>query len=630
MRRHALLFFACLSACAMTASMPAIAAETPPPTAAQPLQTLRTLVDAQTLRAANADPELRTMLGLSGDGIDLSGQLTDVSLPRREALRAMLRGNLAELDAFAADRTFAGQERWTLALMRWFYRTQIDLMAPAWAPAWLPAGATTYAVDQLFSIPVVLPQFMEVQHAVRDEAGAQAYVSRLHAVGPKIDQVRANFDMQARQGVLPPQVALEGLAGQIRALLAQPPARNRFVVALRGKLKATDLPAERQAELQAQAVTAVEEDANPAYARLLARLEAVSATEPGSKGVWALPGGDAYYDAALRWNTSTDLDAGEIHRIGLAEVARIQAEMDRLLRAQGRAEGTVGERMAALVDDPRFHYADSEAGRAELVGDIQAALDRLEPHVPKYFGRSPAASLEVRLVADDAQATAPGAYYLPPAVDGSRPGLFYINPGNPKANTRWSVPTLTYHEGSPGHHFQIAIGQTLTDLPLLQRGLNPSAFTEGWALYAEQLAAEMGLYRNDPWGDIGRLRAELFRSVRLVVDTGLHRMRWTPQQAIDYMRAQTGMEPEEVRSEVHRYLVQPGQASSYKIGHLKFVELRERARARLGERFDIRAFHDLVLSNGAIPLAVLEAAVDDWIDAQSAGQAAAEVRPASR
>jgi uncharacterized protein (DUF885 family) len=622
MSRRTVLFLACLSACGLATSLPVRAGqEQPTAVQAKVPQALGALVDAQTLRAVGGDPELRTLLAITGDGIDLSGELTDVSLPRREVLRATLRDNLAELDAYAASNAVEGQDRWTLGLMRWFYRTQVDMMAPKWAPAWLPAGATIYAVDQLFSIPVALPQFMEAQHAVRDEASAQAYISRLHAAGTKLNQVRANFDLQAGLGVLPPQVALEGAAAQIRALIAPPAAQSRFVVALKRKLEATTLSAEKREKLLSQAVAAVETDTNPGYARLLARLDEAIATAPGDRGLWALPGGDAYYDAALRWNTSTDLDAEEIHRLGVSEVARIQREMDELLRAQGMGDGSVGERMAALVDDPRFLYEDSAAGRAELVADIHKTLAGLEPHVPKYFGRLPRAPLEVRMVDEAAQATAPGAYYLPPAMDGSRPGLFYINPGNPKANTRWSLPTLTHHEGSPGHHFQISIGQSLNELPLLRRSLNPSAFTEGWALYAEQLVAEMGLYRDDPWGDIGRLRAELFRSVRLVVDTGLHRKRWTPEQAIAYMHAQTGMEPNEVRSEVYRYLVQPGQACSYKIGHLKFVELRERARTRLGERFDIRAFHNLVLGNGAMPLAVLEAAVDDWIATVDGGPA---------
>jgi len=609
MHARSLLFLGYLAAAGL--ALPSAAA---PLAATEPAPaSLGALLDAQTQQVVVRDPELRTILGISGDGIDLSGQLSDVSVPRREVLRKLVHDNLAAIERHAQQTPPTGQDRWNLGLATWFYRTQSDLMAPDWAPAWLPAGATTYAVDQLFSIPVTLPQFMENQHAVRDEATALAYISRLHAIGGKLDQVRANFDMQASKGVLPPQVALEGAAAQIRSLLAPAPADSRLVVALRGKLDKTQLPQARRDELVAQAIAAVQADTNPGYARLLARLDQAIATHPGNHGVWALPGGDAYYDAALRWNTSTNLDAGQIHQLGLSEVARIQSEMDAKLRAQGMDKGTVGERMAALTKDPRFQYADSDAGRAELLADIQRALQKLAPQVPKYFDHVPPQPLEVRTVPVASQATAPGAYYLPPAMDGSRGGLYFINLGNLEANTRWSLPTLTYHEGSPGHHFQISIGQTLKDLPLLRRSLNPSAFTEGWALYAEQLAAEMGLYQDDPWGDIGRLRAELFRSVRLVVDTGLHRKRWTPEQAIDYMHAQTGMSVAEVRTEVYRYLVQPGQACSYKVGHLKMVELRERARKQLGDRFDIRAFHDLVLDNGAMPLAVVEAAVDDWI-----------------
>ncbi|MDR0184190.1 DUF885 domain-containing protein [Lysobacter arvi] len=591
----------------LAASAPAVAFDTS--------DTVGALIDRQTMEEVRQNPELRTLLGVSGDGIDLSGQLTDVGLPRRAELRARMQRNLDEVMRFDPAR-LTGQDRWNYGLVVWFYQTQIDLLKPDWAPAWMPAGASTYAVDQLFSIPVSLPGFLENQHPVRDEAGAVSYVSRLHAVAKKIDQVRENFDLQAKQGVLPPQTAMEGAASQIRTLIAPAPAKSPLVASLERKLEALELPAQRRQALIAQAVDAVRVDANPAYARLLARLDEEIAKKPGDRGVWALPDGQAFYDASLRWNTSTDLDADRIHALGISEVARIEREMDARLRAQGRSEGSVGERMSALVEDPRFQYADTEAGHAELIADIRRNLAALAPHVPTYFGRTPPQPLDVRAVPKEAEANAPGAYYIQPAMDGSRPGIFFVNFGNLKANTRWSLPTLTYHEGSPGHHFQISIAQTLGDLPTLRRSLNPSAFTEGWALYAEQLASEMGLYRDDPWGDLGRLRAELFRSVRLVVDTGLHRKRWTPQQAIDYMRAHTGMPESEVRSEVFRYLVQPGQACSYKIGHLKIVELRERARAALADRFDIRAFHDLVLGNGAVPLAVLEASVDDWIATQ--------------
>jgi uncharacterized protein (DUF885 family) len=587
-----------------------------PAAAEQNPESIGALVDAQMLAAVRQDPELRTLLGLKGDGIDLSGRLTDVSPQRRAVLRTQMRRNLDELERFDSAR-LTGQDRWTYGLARWFYQRQIELMEPNWAPAWLPAGASTYAVDQLFSIPVSLPQFLENQHAIRNEDDARSYVMRLQGVARKIDQVRENFDLQKAHGALPPQVAMEGAASQIRALIAHEPANSPLVLSFKAKLDALpDMSADRREALVAQSADAVREYANPAYARLLKRLEEEIALAPGDRGVWALPGGDAFYDAALRWNTSTDLDADRIHAIGLSEVARIETEMDARLSALGIPDGPVGERMSTLLTEARFQYADSDAGRAELIADIRRNLAALAPHIPTYFGRTPPQPLDVRPVPKDAEANAPGAYYLQPAMDGSRPGVFFINLGNLKANTRWSLPTLTYHEGSPGHHFQIATAQTLTDLPMLRRSLNPSAFTEGWALYAEQLAAEMGLYRDDPWGDVGRLRAELFRSVRLVVDTGLHRKRWTPEQAIDYMRARTGMPEAEVRSEVYRYLVQPGQACSYKIGHLKFVELRERARDELGERFDIRAFHDLVLGNGAVPLRVLEASVEDWIDEQ--------------
>lgn len=609
--RHAVLALALLTAIGTLVPRDTNAQQAP---ASVPAASLGALLDEQTMRSVRHDPEWRTLLGISGDGIDLSGQLTDVSPSRRDELRAAMQRNLDELRQWSATHALQGQDRWSHGLGVWFYQRQIDLMQPDWAGAWLPVGASVYAVDQLFSVPVSLPQFMDNQHPVRDEAGARSYIARLHAIGTKLDQIRANFDLQARHGVLPPQVAMEGAAEQFRSLLAPAPEASPFVLSLKRRIERIDAitPQRRQA-LIADAVAAVRSATNPGYQRLLARLDEEIARKPGSRGLWALPGGDAFYDASLRWNTSTDLDADEIHRIGVAEVARIEREMDALLRKQGMKEGTVGERMSALTKDARFQYADSDAGREELMDDIRARLAALQPHVPKYFGRQPPQALEVRAVPKESQANAPGAYYISPALDGSRPGVYFINLGNLEANTRWSLPTLTYHEGSPGHHFQISIGQTLTDLPMLRRSLNPSAFTEGWAMYAEQLASEMGLYEGDPCGELGRLRAELFRSVRLVVDTGLHRKRWTPEQAIDYMHDRTGMPVAEVRSEVVRYLVQPGQACSYKIGHLKFVELRERARKRLGKRFDIRAFHDLVLGNGAVPLAVLEASVDDWI-----------------
>ncbi|MGY0556633.1 DUF885 domain-containing protein [Lysobacter sp. A421] len=611
MRTH-LLSSALLAAVVLALHGPAPAQE-PVTTAAQaPAESFNAMIDRQTQETINTDPELRTMLGITGDGVgDLSDQLVDVSLPRRAELHDRLAQYRAEIKAVERD-TLVGQERFTHDMTIWFYDRQLELMSPDWAPAWLPLGSV-YAVDQLFSSAVQLPDFMDTHHVVVDETDARNYIARLGAIATKLDQIGQNLDMQAGQGMVPPAVALEGAAEQFRGLLEPEPEQSPFVLSLERKLDALpEMSPELRQTLLDDATRAVAERTNPGYRRLLGKLQAALATDPGNNGIWSVPGGDAYYNAALRWNTSTDLDADEIHRIGVAEVARIEREMDALLTSQGYADGTVAERIKTLADVPALNYEDSDAGRTELLADIDRILAAIEPQVPEYFSRVPTQALEVKRVPEHAEQSAPGGYYYPPALDGSRPGTFYINLADINANTRWNLPTLVYHEGSPGHHFQISLGQTIEGLPFLRRNLNPSAYTEGWALYAEQLVDEMGVYDDNPMGNLGRLQAEMFRAVRLVVDTGLHRKRWSMEQAMDYMAANTGMTPSEVRIEISRYLVQPGQATSYKIGHMKLVQIRERARKRLGEEFDIRAFHDVVLGNGALPLMVLEKVVEEW------------------
>ncbi|MFC4726917.1 DUF885 domain-containing protein [Coralloluteibacterium thermophilus] len=593
------------------AAAPALAATAEPD--------VHVVVDRQYTDVLGTLPQTVSLLGLPGAD-EAASRLDDVSPSRREVLRRVLHDNHRELLALDRDR-IVGQQRWTYDSAVWMYARQAELMQPDWAVAWLPL-AGVYAVDHLFGIPSTLPQFLAEQHAIRDVGTADAYVRRLRAVPVQLDQVGENVDLQKRHGVVPPRVALEGLAAQIRSLIAAEPADSLFVTSMARRLDAVaDIDAGTRARLLADAEQAVRDAVHPGYARLLDRVESLI-EDAANQGVWALPGGDAWYDAALRWNTSTDLDAEAIHALGLQEVARIEAAMDGILRGIGLEAGTVAERVQRLQRDPAHGYPDTPEGREAVIRDIRAALARLDPHLDAYFGIRPTQPLDVQPVPAYAEATAPGGYYYPPALDGSRPGVFYINLGSIEDHARWALPTLAYHEGAPGHHFQIAIGQSLEALPLIRRTLNPSAFTEGWALYAEQLVAEMGLYADDPLGDLGRLQAEMFRSVRLVVDTGLHRKRWSREQAMDYMRGKTGMNENDVRIEIDRYLVQPGQACSYKVGHLKMVELRERARTALGDRFDIRAFHDLVLGNGALPLAVVENAVDEWIAAQTAAPAA--------
>jgi uncharacterized protein (DUF885 family) len=294
-------------------------------------------------------------------------------------------------------------------------------------------------------------------------------------------------------------------------------------------------------------------------------------------------------------------------------VARITAQMDELLKSQGRTEGTVAERMNALGKDPQFLYANDDAGRQQALARYQQILDEVAARMPEYFRTIPPGKLQVVRVPVASEKGSSGAYYEPAAMDGSRPGRFFANLRDMGETPQWGMKTLSYHEGIPGHHFQIDMAHGLKDMPLIRQQPIYTAYVEGWALYAERLAAEIGMYKDDPLGDLGRLQAEMLRAARLVVDTGLHAKGWTRQQGIDYMVSTTGIAASDVTSEVERYMALPGQACAYKVGQLKILELREKARAALGPKFSLKDYHTVVLENGAVPLTELESIVDAWI-----------------
>jgi uncharacterized protein (DUF885 family) len=336
-------------------------------------------------------------------------------------------------------------------------------------------------------------------------------------------------------------------------------------------------------------------------------------SENVADGVGRLPDGAAYYQAMLRQSTTSDYTPEQIHLLGLAEVARIDAEMDTLLKSQGLETGTVAERMAALHKDPRFLLPNTDEGREQMLARYRELLDDLAARMPEHFRTIPSGPLKVERIPTSAEKGSAGAYYNPAAMDGSRPGTFYANLRDTSEMPTWGMKTLAVHEGIPGHHFQIATALGLKGLPLIRQQPIYEAYTEGWALYAERLAAEIGFYENDPFGDLGRLQAEMFRAVRLVVDTGLHAKGWTREQAIEYMVGTTGQGESEVTSEVERYMALPGQATAYKVGQLKILELRDRARTALGPKFNLKDFHTVVLESGAVPLTVLEQLVDQWI-----------------
>jgi uncharacterized protein (DUF885 family) len=309
-----------------------------------------------------------------------------------------------------------------------------------------------------------------------------------------------------------------------------------------------------------------------------------------------------------------------VHALGLAEVARIDAEMDTLLRAQGLTDGTVAERVRALHADPRFLLPNDAAGREQMLAKYREILDQANARMPGYFKTIPPGKLAVERVPESTEQGSSGAYYEPAAMDGSRPGTFFANLRDVHEMPTWGMKTLAYHEGIPGHHFQIATAQGLKGLPLIRQQPIYTAYVEGWALYSERLMVEIGMYENDPWGDLGRLQAEMYRAVRLVVDSGIHAKGWTREQAIAYMAGATGLAESEVVSEIERYMALPGQALAYKVGQLKILELREKARAALGPAFDLKEFHTVVLEDGAVPLTVLERLVDDWVARTKAGK----------
>lgn len=406
----------------------------------------------------------------------------------------------------------------------------------------------------------------------------------------------------------------------MRALIAGPPAQNLLSTNLDeklAKLSADELDEATRERLKAEARAAVQDAVYPAYRELIAYYEQLLPKTKGNFGAWALPDGAAFYAWAVKQHTTTGMTPDQVHELGLREVARIEGEMDAILRAEGLAEGTVGARVQQIGRRPDQLYPDTDAGRKQILADYQRIIDEIDAGLDPYFDVRPKIGVKVERVPEFREKTAPGAYYNTPAFDGSRPGIFYANLRNVAEIPKFGMRTLAFHEAIPGHHFQKTIQQELEGVPTFRKVLPFTAFAEGWALYTERLAWEIG-YQKNPLDNLGRLQAEMFRAVRLVVDTGLHHKRWTREQAIDYMGEKTGMPESDVVAEIERYLVMPGQALAYKVGMNRILELRERARAELGDGFDLRRFHNLVLTAGDMPLMLLERRVGDWIEKEKA------------
>ncbi|TQV72640.1 DUF885 domain-containing protein [Exilibacterium tricleocarpae] len=561
-------------------------------------------------------PLFATSLGVSADylGEKFSDRLGDFSVAAVAENKAANAEFLAALDKFDSSRL-----QGTAATTYDVLKTSLQMAAefkPYVHGAYNPLGIfSPYPVTQISGPHISLPRALQTQHPLTSEADAEDYLTRLGQIQQALADTAAVVRADADQGVLPPGFALEGAINTIAQMTAPAPATHPLVESFDQRLQQVDsVTAERRRQLVARAATLVETGVYPGYAALRAALEELRPRATDDPGIWALPDGEKRYQLALESFGAAGKTAAEVHALGQREVERIQAEMDRILKAQGYAEGSVIERYIALSQEPRFIYPNTDAGRQELLAGLNAQMEQIAGLLPDILLTLPKAGVEVRRIAEYEQDGAPGGYYTGPSLDGSRPGIYWINLKDTADWPKFTLPTLTYHEASPGHHLQVAIAQEIDDLPMIRNMLWYSEYGEGWALYAEVLAQELGLYDEDPFGDLGRLQSELFRAARLVVDTGLHYKKWTRQQAIDYLHGATGETLAAVTREVERYAVWPGQACSYKLGQLKILELRARARQRLGERFDLRAFNDQLLIRGAVPLPVLEANIEQWID----------------
>lgn len=474
-----------------------------------------------------------------------------------------------------------------------------------------------YVFDQMNGAQSGLPAFLINIHRVSSVSDAEAYVSRLAGLGAVIDQLIGEADSRAEAGVIPPDWVFPYVLSDTRNVITGAPFTEGedapLFADLQTKVNALEISDEEKADLIARGRAALLESVGPAYERLYAMLERHQAMAPTDDGIWRLSDGVDYYTERLRYYTTTDLSADEIHQIGLEQVERIHGEM-RAIMAQVEFEGTLQEFFTHLRTSDEFFYPTREA----YLADANAAIDSMRARLPDYFGRLPQADLVVQPVEAFREQSAGKAFYNAPTPDGSRPGTYYVNLYNLRDMSRIELEALAYHEGVPGHHLQRALQVEGGSIPPFRRFGGFTAYTEGWGLYSEELGKDMGGY-TDPYSDFGRLGMELWRACRLVVDSGIHHMRWSREEAIAYLQENTPNPEGDISRAIERYIVYPGQATAYMIGKLKIMELRQRAMDTLGEDFDYRGFHDAVLAPGPVPLDILETQVDAWIASVQAG-----------
>ncbi|PWF61403.1 DUF885 domain-containing protein [Shewanella sp. BC20] len=472
-----------------------------------------------------------------------------------------------------------------------------------------------YPVNQMHGGHSMIASFLINQHQITDVSDAKAYISRLNGVPKRLNQLQQALEIRADKGIIAPKFVFGYVISDSQNIIKGAPfdkgEDSALLADFRKKVNALSISETEKAQLIADAEKALVSQVEPAYKTLIAYIKTLEAKADTRDGVWKLPDGEAFYNNALARTTTTHMTADEIHQLGLAEVERIHNEM-RAIMKKVNFNGTLQEFFTFMRDDPQFYYPNTAEGKAAYLADATKLIDNMRSRLDEVFKVKPKAAMIVKQVEAFREKSAGKAFYEQPAPDGSRPGSYYANLYDMKAMPKYQMEALAYHEGIPGHHMQIAISQELKDIPKFRKFGGYTAYIEGWGLYSESFPKEMGLYA-DPYSDFGRLAMELWRACRLVVDTGIHAKKWTREQGIAYYVDNTPNAKSDAKKMVERHIVMPSQATAYKVGMIKLLELRHKAEKQLGDKFDIRDFHTLVLANGALPLDVLEEQVDQWI-----------------
>ncbi|PQZ81384.1 MULTISPECIES: DUF885 family protein [unclassified Brevundimonas] len=606
MRRFLISSVAVLALCA--AAPVAMAQTAAPATISPQAQSEDARLDAffeQAFQARIAlSPQQMTSLGIKTD-YDKLDDVSDAAAARSLALQE---AQLAQMKAEFDPAKLSAQSRMSWRLFE--YGVQQARLSNQWRDWNFQFAANGNPTTSL-------PVFLINNHRISSVSDAEAYVSRITEAERYMGQVATTLKARAAEGVVSPRFVFAPSIENTRAVITGAPfdtgADNPVWADFQKKVAALEADQATKDRLLASARAALTGPYKQGFETVLTALAEVQPMADSDAGVWRLPNGEAYYNARLQLSTTTDLTADQIHQIGLDEVARIQREME-VIKTQVGFDGSLRDFFVFLKTDPRFQYPNTPEGKEQYLTDARGFIAQVMAVAPQWFSTLPKAALEVRAVEPFREATASIAFYNSPAPDGSRPGIYYVNLSDMTQVLKPQIEGISYHEGAPGHHFQIAYAQEIEGLPRFRRFGGYGAYAEGWGLYAEQLGKEMGFYQ-DPYSDFGRLSTELWRAVRLVTDTGLHAKRWSREQAMDYFRQNSLLSERDIGKEVERYITNPGQATSYKIGELKIEELRHKAEATLGDRFDIKDFHAVVLGSGSVPLDVLADQVNAWIAA---------------